>query len=65
MELIDIIQPGNVGSLGTRWISLGNVMGCVVVCRHIYAGYLCSLMKSIMKIGHNYKYEQGKHNVEE
>lgn len=39
-------------------------MGSIVVCRHIYADYLYSVMKSIMKIGHNYKYEQAKLNVE-
>lgn len=39
-----------------RWILLGSVMGCAAACRHINAGYLCPAMKSIMKIGHNYKY---------
>lgn len=40
-------------------------MGGVVVCRPIYTGYLCTLMKNIMKIGQNNKYELEKRNVEE
>lgn len=63
-KLIDIIQPGNVVSLGTRWITFGSIIGRVAACRHIYASYLCYLMKGIMKIGHNDKYEKGKCNVE-
>lgn len=39
------------------WQCYGGVSWCA---GHINAGYLCSVMKSIMKIGHNYKYERGK-----
>lgn len=65
VKLIDIIQSRNVGSVGDKIDITWQYYGvCVVECRHIYTGYLCSLMKSIMKIGHNYKYEQGKPNLE-
>lgn len=49
------------GHCGTGWISLHHV---VLVYWHIYTAYLCHIMKSIMKIRHNYKYEWAQCNVE-
>lgn len=62
MPLIDIIQPGNVGSQGDK---MDITWQCVMVQQHINAVYLCSIMKCILKIGHNYKNEQGKCNAED
>lgn len=49
---------------GTRWTSLGSITWRVLVRWHINVGYLCPIMKTIMQIGNNYKYELGKCNVE-
>lgn len=49
---------------GTRWTSLGAITGRVPAHWHINARYLCPVMKTIMQIGSNDKYGQGKCNVE-